>query len=128
MEATEQYFPVVLYIMLYNFHMDEIHDHYTLFRGKVYHAEQNCFATFSVSDSTYQLALTPRLVTGTHAIRFGFFYTFKSLSTSFLCYLKVSLSGRISKALSREQKLLPRLANQKVRHCIRFHDLFKVHG
>ena len=23
MEATEQYFPVVLYIMLYNFHMDE---------------------------------------------------------------------------------------------------------
>ena len=23
MEATEQYFPVVLYIMLYNLHMDE---------------------------------------------------------------------------------------------------------
>ena len=64
MEATEQYFPVVLYIMLYNFHMDEtlncshwnkkLFDYYTLFRGKVYHAEQNCFATFSVSDSTYQ--------------------------------------------------------------------------
>ena len=24
MEATEQYFPVVLYIMLYNFHIDEV--------------------------------------------------------------------------------------------------------
>ena len=77
MEATEQYFPVVLYIMLYNFHIDEIlkcghwnkklFDHYTLFGGKFYHAEQNCFATFSVSDSNYQMILTPRLVTGTHA-------------------------------------------------------------
>lgn len=120
--------------MLYNFHMDEmlkcLFDHFSLFRGKVYHAEKDsrrgCFATFSVSDSTYQMVLTPRLVTGTHA-NYGLF---KLLSTSFLCYLKVSLSGRISKALSREQKLLPRLANQKVRHCsvYLFHDLFKVHG
>ena len=61
-------------------------------------------------------------------IRFGFFYIFKVLRTRFLCYLEVSLSGRISKALSREQKLLPRLANQKVRHCICFMTFSKCMG
>ena len=43
MEATEQYFPVVLYIMLYNFHMDE-----TL---NCSHWNKNCLITtlFSVA-------------------------------------------------------------------------------